>query len=195
MTVALLCIADGRFEYHAAAYASLLEHAPKFDQYIWVNDPDHRLGFSGAVQQGWSQVETDYVLHWEADFVADRPIPVDAMVSALEANPHLVQMVLLRQPWNDRERAAGGIVQLAPGDFTRVEQDAGCWLEHRRFVSTNPALWPRSVIDRGWPSGPESEGRFGVDLFASDPGLRAAFWGAGEEWVEHIGRERAGRGY
>lgn len=194
MSIALLCIADGRHEYHAASYASLLEHAPKFDQYIFVNDHDHELGFAGAIQFGWSQVETDYLLHWEADFTVDRPFPVGDMVAVLEAHPHLVQLALLRQPWNEAEQAAGGIVQLHEHDYSPVTRSGAPLLEHRRFVTTNPAVWPRRVIERGWPSGAGSEGRFAIDLFA-DPNLRAAFWGSGEPWCEHIGHVRSGRGY
>lgn len=195
MTVALLAISDGRHAYHAAAYESALQHLPAFDQYIFVRDPDHRLGFAGAIDHGWRQVETDYVFHFEADFTFNRPVPVPAMVAALEAHPHIVQMALLRQPWNAAERAAGGIWQQHPAEYALREWHDHTWLEHRRFVTTNPCIWPRRVVDQGWPQRSESEGHFGAGLFASDPELRAAFWGGGEEWVHHIGAERAGGGY
>ncbi len=195
MTIALVCVADGRHEYHAASYASLLEHAPKFDQYVFVNDPDHKLGFSGAIQEGWSQIETDYLLHWEADFVVSRPVPVADMVAVLEAHPYLVQMALLRQPWNEAEVEAGGIVNLRPHEYEQASWNGHRWLEHRLCTTTNPSLWPRWVIERGWPDGPQSEGRFGIDLFASDPDLRAAYVGGGEQWCQHIGHVRSGNGY
>lgn len=195
MTVALLSISDGRHAYHAAACESALEHLPAFDQYIFVHDPDHRLGFAGAVQQGWQQVETDHVFHFEADFTFNRAVPVSAMVDVLNAHPHLVQMALLRQPWNGAERAAGGIWQQHPDEYEHRDRNGHRWLEHRRFVTTNPCIWPRRVIDRGWPQRDQSEGHFGLELFESDHSLRAAFWGEGEEWVHHIGGERAGGGY
>jgi hypothetical protein len=114
----------------------------------------------------------------------------------MDTHPHLVQMALLRQPWNEHERAAGGIVQMYPEDYEPRMDLQGCqWLEHRRHFTTNPSLVPTWVLRSGWPSPPESEGRFGINLFASDPKLRAGYWGDGSEWVEHIGRQRVGVGY
>lgn len=195
VTCALLIISDGRDEYHEKSLISAADCLPEFEQTIHIEDRGHRLGFAGAIQKGWSQVRTDYVFHLEADFTFNRPVPVDDMISVLEARPYLVQMALLRQPWNERERAAGGIVQMDPELYSPASWNGYRWLEHRRNVTTNPCVWPRRVIDRGWPQVKHSEGHFGIDLFASDPALRAAYWGAGEEWVTHIGDVRSGRGY
>lgn len=195
MSLSVLLISDGRDEYRARTLASAAEMLPPVDEWIEVDDRDHRLGFAGAIDAGWRQVQTDYVFHLEADFTFNRPVPLEAMVAALDANPHLVQMALLRQPWNEQERAAGGIVQMHPDLYQPVVWRGHRWLEHRRNVTTNPAVWPRWVIDRGWPQRRESEGHFGLELFASDPTLRAAYWGGGEEWVTHVGDVRGGRGY
>ena len=195
MSVGLLLISDGRHEYHSRSYASVIEHLPKFDQYIHVEDPDHTLGFAGAIQHGWSQAETDWLVHWEADFVVDRPVPIDDMITVLHTHPYLVQMALLRGPVNAAERAAGGIIQQHPESYELTEWDGVRWIEHRRFVTTNPCVWPRWVIDRGWPQRSESEGRFGISLFAENPDYRSGFWGDGRVWVDHIGVARAGTGY
>jgi hypothetical protein len=198
MTVALLVIGDGRHEYHHKSLAAALKHLPKFDHYIFVQDPDHQLGFGGAIREAWRQVlQTDarHVVHLEADFTFDRAIPVADMVAVLESEPHLVQMALLRQPWNAEERAAGSIANLLAEDLTPVQVLGYRWLEHRRYFTTNPCVYPRWVAERGWPDGPQSEGHFGLELFGSDPELRAAFWGHGEEWCTHIGTDRTGGGY
>lgn len=198
MSIALLAIGDGRHEYHHRALASAIEHLPKLDHYIFVQDPDHQLGFAGAVREGWRRVlDTDarWVLHLELDFTFDRPIPVHDMVGVLEADPSLTQMALLRQPWNDEEKAAGSIFNLIRDQLTPVTAGGHTWLAHRRHWTTNPCVYPRWVAERGWPTRSESEGVFGAELLASDPRLRSAYWGAGEEWCTHVGDLRTGTGY
>lgn len=197
MTVALLAIGDGRHEYHHKSLASAIEHLPKFDHYVFVSDPDHRLGFGGAIQDGWRQaLQTGarHIFHLELDFTFDRPIPVADMIAVLD-DRGLTQMALLRQPWNDEERAAGSIANLIADQLTPVEVLDARWLEHRRHWTTNPCVYPRWVAERGWPSRSESEGVFGAQLLASDPSLRSAYWGGGEEWCRHIGDLRTGTGY
>lgn len=196
MSVALLLISDGREEYLQATRRSAAVCLPEFDQVVHIDDTHHELGFAGAIQAGWDLIATDYVFHLEGDFTFNRPVPVDRMCEILAAYPHLVQLALLRQPWNPAERAAGGVWQQHPDSYTPWLQEPDAeWLEHARFFTTNPCLYPRWVADRGWPQVPQSEGLFGLRLFAEDPERRAAFWGNGEEWVTHIGQERAGHGY
>lgn len=199
MSLALVVVSDGRHDYYERTMASAAEMLPDaFDHTITIDDSDHKLGFAGAVQAGFDAVlstDAKYAFWLEADFTFNRPIPLGAMTEVLDAHEYLVQMALLRQPWNDAERKAGGIVQQHPDEYEPVGWGAYRWLEHRRFVTTNPSVWPRWVLERGWPQRDQSEGHFGVDLFASHPALRAAFWGAGDEWVEHIGDVRAGTGY
>lgn len=199
MSVCLLLIGDGRDDYRDRTIDSAKLSLPKLDDAVEIDDSDHKLGFAGAVAEGWRQVLErghDWCFHLEADFVFNRPVPVADMRRVLEANPHLVQMALLRGPENPDERDAGGIIQQHPEDFKLVACDDGHqWVEHRRFFTTNPSLIPAWVMRSGWPQVAESEGHFGLNLFASDPHLRSAFWGDGTEWVAHIGRERVGVGY
>jgi hypothetical protein len=198
MSTALLIIGDGRTEIHERSWQSAKQNLPPFDHKVIVDDADHKLGFGGAIRKGWSDAlatGADWVFHLEADFLFTRKVPLHTMQRVMEAHPYLVQMALLRQPWNQAERLAGGVWQQHRGDYLFRAEGADEWFEHRRFVTTNPALWPSWVLRAGWPEGPESEGRFGIALFESDPKLRAAFWGDGSEWVEHLGTVRTGHGY
>jgi len=195
MTVCLLLVSDGREDYLQQTRRSAAFCLPEFDQVVHIDDTHHQLGFAGAIQAGWNLVQTDYVFHLEGDFTFNRPVPLDRMIEVLEHNPHLVQLALLRQPWNPQEVAAGGVWQQHPDSYIHRGLGDYRWLEHARFFTTNPCLYPRWIVERGWPQVPQSEGMFGLKLFAEDPARRAAFWGNGEEWVTHIGQERAGHGY
>lgn len=198
MTVALLLISDGRRDYLKRTLDSAKEMLPDFDHFIHVDDAAHQLGFAGAIKEGWRRIlatDASHVFHLEQDFTFNRPVPVDAMIGVLAGHPHLVQLALLRQPWNAQERAAGGIIQTNPADYTHIDCRGQVWLEHKRHFTTNPCLYPRWVAEREWPERPESEGHFGIELFAANPGAACAYLGDGEEWVTHIGVERLGAGY
>lgn len=200
MSIALLAIGDGRHDYHARSLASALEHLPKFDQYVWVNDETHDLGFAGAIQHGWDQIETDWVFHLELDFVFHAPVPVDRMIRLLLLQPHLAQIALKRQAVNAPELAVGGVIEANPDAFTEhMESYAprGCvWTEHRAFFTTNPSVYHSWIRERGWPQQALSEGIFTHRLLA-DPSLRFAYWGGKFDppLVTHIGAGRAGKGY
>jgi hypothetical protein len=170
---------------------------PETDHTIVVDDRDHKLGFGGAIREGWRQAlltDATHVLHCELDLIYLRPVDLAGIVSVLDARPYLVQMALLRGPVNEAEREAGGIIEQYPESYETVGWRDYRWREHRRFVTTNVPVWPRWVIERGWPQVAESEGNFGIDLFAENPAYRAAYWGTSVD-VEHIGYERAGYGY
>jgi hypothetical protein len=197
MSICLMLISDGREEYLRQTMDSAFTMLPHFDHLVHVDDSAHALGFDGAAREGIRRaLDTgcDYVFWLEQDFTFRRYVDLAAMVKVLERFPYLAQMALLRQPWNDAEKAAGGVIEQHPASYTRVDWEGRVWREHNRFVTTNPSLWPRWVLERGWPIGSESEGRFGVELFASDPMLRSAFWGD-TVWVDHIGDVREGVGY
>ena len=195
MTVCLLLISDGREDYLEQTLASVEANLPEFDQVVHIDDTAHELGFAGAIQAGWDRVEADYVVHVEQDFTFNRPVPLGDMIRVLQEHPHLTQIARLRQPWNASERAAGGVWQQHPDSYTRRGTWPRQWMEHARFWTSNPSVYPRWIVERGWPQTQQSEGMFGLKLFAEDPARRSAFWGSGEEWCLHLGDVRAGNGY
>ena len=198
MTVCLLVIHDGRHDYLERTIESANEHLPMdvFDQVLTVDDSTHELGFAGAVQAGWQQVETDWVFHLEGDFTFNEPVFLDRMIRLLKDRPYLAQVALKRQPWNPEEKAAGGIVELHPEDFIERSDGLVNWTEHRRFFTTNPSVYSSRLCRIGWPQEPQSEGVFTHKLL-TDPMLRFAFWGGKFDapHVHHIGDERQGTGY
>lgn len=159
-----------------------------------VDSASKKRGFDGAIRAGWSHLgDADYIFHAEDDFLYLRGIPVDDMITLLQQEPNLVQVSLLRGPVNEEEISAGGIIQRNPAGFKQRQTGSCQWVEHRQYFTTNPSVYRGSLVERGWPSGSESEGKFSISLF-SDPALSAGIWGTGEVWVEHIG-QREGIGY
>lgn len=177
---------------------------------------DLRNGFGGAIGYAWRALadysNADYVFHLEDDFTFNRQVDLDAMAGVLAGYPHLAQMALRRQAWNEAERAAGGVIEQHPEDYTErgamVVTDTSLvtrvnWLEHARFFTTNPCLYrrrrpgghPDVEMATPWPDGPNSEGRYGIRL--REAGYRFGFWGKRSDapWVHHIGETRAGNGY
>ena len=137
----------------------------------------------------------DYCFHVESDFTFNDRIPVGWMQKILEARPYLAQVALKRQPWNDAEKAAGGIIEQAPENYEEHESVAGKWTEHDVCFTTNPSLYSRSIVEKGWPDGPESEGVFSHQL--RQGGYRFAYLGGKFDppRVTHIGTHRTGNGY
>ncbi len=192
-------------------HSAYLDHQyPDYEQICMnANFQTPRRGFGGAIDAAWRHLArystADYVFHLEDDFTFNRPVDLDAMASVLSSRPMLAQMALRRQAWNDSERAAGGVIEQNPEAYQQyVCRDLGRleWLEHDLFFTTNPCLYPRRGAGHGqwtvldpWPSGPESEGRYGIRL--REAGYLFGFWGRREDapWVHHIGDARAGHGY
>lgn len=158
-----------------------------------VDDSRHTLGMAGAVRAAWQTAlddQWDHLLHWEEDFRIDQPVDLDGMQYVLDRAPHLAQIVLKRQPWNDEEIAAGGIIELHPDDYTEFKAWGRNirWTEHSRIFSLNPCLIPRSVLELGWPDGNEA----GFTEKCLDAGYRFAFYGGRDDppRVEHVGTVR-----
>lgn len=194
----LLRIGDGRDDCHERSWTSLREMLPQVDHIVTVDDRDHALGFSGAIQEGWRQVlatGAEWVFHAELDFIYREPIPLTGMVELLEAQPHLAQVILKRQPVNEEEIAAGGIVECHPDDFRQRVEGGVIWTENRRCFSTNPGVYSTKMCRHGWPQVPQSEGMFTHRLL-EDPDVQFGIWGAKYDppLVEHIGI-RVGVGY
>lgn len=158
-----------------------------------------RQGFGGAIRSAWKHLSgrtERFVFHLEDDFTFNEPLALYLVQKVLDRNPHLMQMALRRQPWNDDERAAGGIIEQHPDDYVDCSDGMSDWLEHRRFFTTNPSVYRTKLIAKGWPDCDNSEGVFSLRL-SSDPLVRFGYWGRREDppKVHHIGEHRNGTGY
>lgn len=228
MTIAVLVLTDGRDDYLRRTIDAAREQFAGPITEWWMHDdtgdvghrtaltaeyPEFhhiahggRRGFGGAIQHSWgtlaAQSQARWVLHLEGDFVVTRPVDLAAITDTLSVRPQLVQMALRRQAWSADEVAAGGVVELDPDAYEEVSASGGRrWLEHRKYFTTNPSVYRRSLCSWGWPEGPESEGHFGIGLFRhgspESAAVRCGLWGARDSgvWAEHIGVERVGNNY
>lgn len=158
-----------------------------------------RLGFAGAVRRA-RQLAAGSGQPWtwltEDDFILEREAPLDQMAHVLTENPHLLQMVMRRQPWTVREIEAGGVIDQHPDEHHETTDGTHHWIEHERGYWTNPHLVSRDTLVRyEWPNRAGSEHAFSRLVMTG--GNRSAYWGARDDelMVCHIGAERVGKGY
>lgn len=174
-----------------------------------------QLGFCQTLLTAWTaawEIGVDYVFWLENDFVIERDLDLRELAHVLAATPTLAQMALMRDAVNAEEKAAGGLYESRPGQYTsrtvwfdRFDGDPGDlatkhalyerpWLEHRAYFTTNPSLMSREfmLMNLAHYEGGECEGKFGIDLVSR--GYRFGVWGNGEPWCRHVG-ERDGIGY
>lgn len=227
--ITLAVFTDGRRDCIAQAIPSALENLrgpisqfiifddsadPAYQDYLLDQFPGFdlvcgpmRLGFGGNIGRAWNHllIETSnpYVFHLEDDFTFNRTIHLEQMIDVLDSHPYLMQLALRRQPWNNLEREAGGIVEQFPNAYEDCFDSHFEWLEHRLFFTTNPSLYRLSLCSETWPDIPQSEGMFTHELLGrgiptiAPSDIRFGFWGprSSGEMVTHIGAERMGKGY
>lgn len=216
MELGLLVITNGRQEYIKQTIISLKEHfdidrfaykiivddSGDINYSTWLTDtyPDfdiqsHEInkGLSGSINTGWKSLEgkVDYIFHLEEDFTFNVDIPVDQMLLILLSNPDLSQIALLRQPWNESESAAGGIVEQNHSLYSDKKTAGLNWLEHSNLFTLNPCMYSKNIISNGWPDG-GGEREFS-DILLSN-GKKFGFFGkrGATPLVHHIGAHRAG---
>lgn len=163
-----------------------------------IHHNQEKKGFGGAIQTAWSLIpeDTDFIFHLEDDFLFNEELNLEDMLYVLRRYPHIAQLVLKRQPWNEQESKAGGIIEMWPDLYKEWHVDDKYWCEHRVNWSTNPSLYPARIIKMGWPQVERSEEAFSKLLF-SNPSVYCAYWGKKFDppLVTHIGNERVGIGY
>jgi hypothetical protein len=198
MTIVTCFVSDRRDLYLPKCMKSYNEHVAPLDHTLWhlVDDHEHQLGMAGAVQAAWDwalSTGADFLLHVEEDFLFHRPVPVEDLITILDNNPQLAQVVLKRQPWSPEEHQAGGIPQLYPDRYDDRECHGIKWLETNWLFSLNPCLIPRRVLELGWPSGPIGVGNeSGMTEKLVDKGYSFGLYGTREDdpMCIHVGAMR-----
>lgn len=165
---------------------------------FYVVGPATRLGYTGSMRAMWDYLarrcSTEFVFQVEDDFVYEREVDLVPMIATLRDNPHLRQLALLRAAYYPRELEAGSVLASLGSPVQLQNSRPYPFLEHRDHFTANPSLFRRSLTSIPWPNQPSSERAY-TETLNRDPASRFAYWGQGEEWIRHIGAERAGTGY
>lgn len=219
--VAVVVTCDGRREYLEGMLESLhAQVSDDFEQVVVVDDSGdenyaawldeliapyggevvhhaERQGQTATINEGWSRIDSErceYFMHVEDDFLFEIEVDLREWIYPLTVDPALVQVTLLRQPWNEEEQAAGSVLQVTPDAFTERRWGGVTWLEHRRGYFANPHVAPVWVAGHRWPE-EASEPGFSTLLLAPPPGaevpatVRMAYFGGLEDppRVTHVG--------
>lgn len=161
---------------------------------FYVVGPDRHMGYAGAMQSLWRYIDKHalgtHIFSAEDDFTYDRPVDLAPMIDTLKANPHLRQLALLRHAAYPREFEAGGVIESMKTPVELRNHRPFPFVEHRDHFTANPSLWRRNLVETRWPTGTNTERRFG-DALLADGRSAFAYWGSGEPWITHIGEVRA----
>lgn len=186
------------------SYSSFLKSSldRKGEKYFITPTLPSKSGFGGAINNAWNFLNSlkntdDFVFHLEDDFLFNQKINISELKTILQLKKNIQQVALRRQPWNELEANAGGIVESNPESYFDKSHENIHWLEHRNFFTTNPCLYRRSLCREGWPVVKYSEGIFSKKLLNKDKDFCSAYFGSRNsgELVRHIGFERNGHGY
>jgi hypothetical protein len=153
-----------------------------------------RLGYCRSIKLSWSGLPDDYthIMHLEDDFILEREVRLDEILYVLDHNPNLCQIWLMRHPWYEVEKQAGsvylnhGSIRWKEGFMEGPEWQRLRWTEERgQYWTSNPCVYPRKIVDLGWPDPPLCEQAFRAKL----GNLRSAFWGSACDppYTRHIG--------
>jgi hypothetical protein len=181
------------------AFAEWLDATFSGPEYIIKHHPS-KTGLCGSVEWAWANIPSDcqFVHHLEEDFILEQPVNLKEIAFALERAHWLCQVWLMRHPWYTVEVEAGGIYQHRSPKAWQVRSmlyewnDPNYpiyWTEYNwgRFWTQNPCLYPKRIINRGYPKGPYCEEAMAQWVW--DYGMKSAFWGRPDEVpkVRHIG--------
>jgi hypothetical protein len=137
MDICLTVLTDGRKQYIERAIPSwmkqydslisnkfIIDDSGQKDYRAWLKDyfPSFtiipvgasRCGYSLAMSKVFSTIvesKTKYVLHLEDDFILNKPVSLENMISVLDKKPLVSQMSIMRQPWFANEKECGGVVE------------------------------------------------------------------------------------
>jgi hypothetical protein len=170
-----------------------------FDEVI-LNDTN--LGSFGSIMKAWSALPdgTEHIFHLENDFTFPGTVDVVELAAVLE-EPWIVNITLLRQPWYEDERDAGGVIKLHPERFRDADIRGVPVCLHQHYFGHNPGLYKRAFArvipdtSRSVPGRVLSHELVYRDLLlAEDPSRHFAIYGRSTDAprVIHIGVRRVG---
>jgi hypothetical protein len=148
------------------------------------------------------ELDVDYVLQLEEDWMLNRPLDISRIATVLRDNPNILQMRIPRVVWYAPYHVAdlhhgSSLLQYLNHPRTKAnfrENDQDSWYEWRGnfyFWSHNPSVFSKKILDEnyGFISEPNHEQAFGVLLLKTYPNGSSGFWARNpyDAYVNHIG--------
>lgn len=144
-----------------------------------------------------SKLDVDYVVEIEEDWMLNRPLDVNEIISVLEDNQHIVQMRIPRvvwyAPYHVLDINAGSLLQHHLNIPGTVSKKSDRWYEWRGefyFWSHNPSVFRKSICTAMYNNGnaKDHEYMFGKELL-SNPDATVGFWATNpyDAYITHIG--------
>lgn len=148
------------------------------------------------------ELDVDYVLQLEEDWMLNRPLDLSRIATVLEDNPNVLQMRIPRVVWYAPYHVADinhgssllHYVNL-PRTKTKIRNnDQDSWYEWRGnfyFWSHNPNVFSKKILDESYESITDEyhEQTFGLLLMKKYPKGLSGFWAKNpyDAYVNHIG--------
>jgi hypothetical protein len=161
-----------------------------------------QVGALGFIFQYIKQLDVDYVLQLEEDWMLNRPLDISRIAIALQGNPEILQMRIPRVVWYapyhlaDIEAGSQLLHQTnLPKTKTKLRSnDQDSWYEWRGdfyFWSHNPSVFSKKILDERYDSitGDYHEHAFGKLLMKKYPNGTSGFWARNpyDAYINHIG--------
>ena len=148
------------------------------------------------------ELDVDYVLQLEEDWMLNRPLDISRIATVLRDNPNILQMRIPRVVWyapyhlEDIYYGSGLLHNVnLPGTKTKFcSNDQDSWYEWRGdfyFWTHNPNLFGKKILDESYESitNEYHEHSFGQLLLKKYPKGSSGFWARNpyDAYVNHIG--------
>jgi hypothetical protein len=148
------------------------------------------------------ELDVDYVLQLEEDWMLNRPLDILRIATVLRDNPNILQMRIPRVVWYAPYHLAdlhhgSSLLQYMNLPRTKTEFRANgqdSWYEWRGysyFWSHNPNVFGKRILDESYESitEPNHEQHFGTLLLKKYPKGASGFWAKNpyDAYVNHIG--------
>lgn len=167
-----------------------------------VEITNNAMGHAGAMKFIFSylkQIDVDYFVQVEEDWMLFRELPVSEIMDTLENNKHLSQMRLPRAVWYNpqyyKDIESGSLLKNhldLPGVSWLKKDKWFEWRGPRYFWTHNPSVFHRSILDNDYPqilTHGQHEGEFGKMLLDKNPEYMSGFWATNiyDAYILHIG--------
>jgi hypothetical protein len=156
----------------------------------------------GFIFQYIKQLDVDYVLQLEEDWMLNRPLDISRIATVLQENPNILQMRIPRVVWYAPYHVAdlhygSSLLQYFNHPRTKTfirKNDKDSWYEWRGdfyFWSHNPSIFGKKILDETYESitEPNHEQSFGMFLLKKYPEGASGFWAKNpyDAYINHIG--------